>query len=200
MADVISAQDVPRLLTLVAPGFFARTAYGWVLPRKESGELPTLLTSVALSLPVVAVANAVARRVGIRADASHLAYVALLLGLAVLAGYGAARLRCTTAVRKALLGLGHRSDPTPSVIARTVMEMSDTKAQVTITFKDSARALAGTPRFATEDPDAGEQQLYVDHFRWWSASENGWGQKVDRGGVLVRLSEVRTIELNRDPR
>jgi hypothetical protein len=200
MADVISAKDVPQLLTLVAPGFFARVAYGWVLPRKADGELPTLVTSVALSLPLVALASYLAKKLSLRPDATELGYVALLLGLSLGTGYVAGRLRCWSKVRRVLLRLGHRSDPTASVLVRTVMEMDDSKGQVTINFKDGKRPLAGTPRFATEDPETAEQQLYVDHFMWWNLKERTWSQRKDRGGVLVRLDEVRSIELNREPK
>lgn len=200
MAEVISAEDVPRLLTLVAPGFFAMTAYRWVSPGKDRGELPTLMTSVALSLPFVALANAIAHRVAITADPTELGFVVLLLALATVTGYAAARVRSASAVRKILLKIGHHSDPAASVLTRTVMEMNDKKGQVTIRFKDGQSPLAGTPRFATEDPETGEQQIYLDHHRWWNDDKGAWREKQDRGGVLVRLDEVRSIEINRNPK
>lgn len=198
MADAISADDVTRLLMLVAPGFFAWTAYGWVLPRPTPAELPMLVTSVALSLPLVVISRTLAEPVGLDAEATDLGYVALLLGLAVAAGYSFARIRCLDAVRKFMLKAGHRSDPAATVLMRSVMEMKDSKGQVVINFKDGKGPVAGTPRFATEDPQAPDPLLFLDHVKWWDSTDGKWGDRRRQGGVLVRLDEVRTIELNRD--
>lgn len=200
MADVLSADDVTLLLTLVAPGFFAWTSYGWVLPRAAPEELPLLVTSVALSLPLVALAQALAASVGIDSGTKDLAYVVLLMGLSVGAGYAAARIRLLNPVRAFLLRAGHRSDPVATVLVRTVMEMQDAKGQVVVNFKDGKRSVAGTPRIATEDPQAPDAQLFLDHVTWWDSEQNQWEDRRPQGGVLVRLDEVRTIELNRDVR
>jgi hypothetical protein len=148
----------------------------------------------------VAVSRALAEILGIEADTTQFGYVALLLGVSIVAGYGGARLRSASKVRSLLLKAGHRSDPVGSVLVRTVMEMEDPQAQITVNFKDGKRPIAGTPRFATEDPETGEQQLYLDHVSSWNLKERKWGERTTRGGVLIRLDEVRTIVLNRDPR
>jgi hypothetical protein len=58
----ISPQDAAQLLTLVAPGYFATRGYCTVHPRRERGELATLVASVAFSFPLVAGARWLAGR------------------------------------------------------------------------------------------------------------------------------------------
>jgi Family of unknown function (DUF6338) len=198
-ADAITAQDAARLLTLVAPGYFAYKGYTYVHPQRERGELPTLVTSVALSLPLVAAAQALADLVHLSTSPSTVQFAALLLVGSVATGYLAARLRTTGVVQTLFETLGHHSDPAPTVLVRTVQRMGEKHAQITVTFKDG-RVLAGTPRFATDDVDTFDRELYLDHTRWWRRMEGGWTDPRTHGGVLVRLSEVQSIELEADPK
>lgn len=198
MSEAISAQDAARLLTLVAPGYFAYTGYCYVLPQRERHGLATVVGSLAISLPFVAAAQALSGPLGINANPVKLPYAALLLGGSLAIGYLAGRLRTAKWVRGLLQRTGHRSDPEDTVLVRTVQQMGREEAQVTLKFKDG-RVLAGTPRFATRERDALDRELYLDHTRWWRSEPGEWTEVRTNGGVLVRLDEVQSIELDTDP-
>src|SRR4051812_44193829 len=111
MDDVITADDVARLLTLVAPGFFAYTGYTYRFPPTQGrDEFPVFVTSVALSLPLAAVARGIADLLGISTRPTHLAYAALLLVLPLVLGYVAALIRDAARVRRFLATLSLSSD------------------------------------------------------------------------------------------
>ena len=103
-----TAEEVGRLLTLVAPGYFAQASYNARYPRTERGELPTLVISAALSLPIVALAGAIASG---NPEPLDLDYVALLLGLAIVLGYVFALLRGRSLTREVLGKIGYRREP-----------------------------------------------------------------------------------------
>src|SRR5215210_3113128 len=134
MADVITAEDAGRLLTLVAPGYFAYVAYTQRFPRRPRDEFPTLVASVAFSLPLVALANELARKWAIVTNPAEVPYVALLLGLSGAVGYVVALVRGAGSFRALLSALGHSQEPELSVVSRTVMRLPSRKDWVIVGF------------------------------------------------------------------
>ncbi len=192
MADfVLDAAQVGDVVTYVAPGFLAQLGYRMRFPAPERSSGQTLIISVVLSLPLVALADALIN--GSHA-ATRLAYaVALTLG-SFLIGYVLACMRGRKEV-KALLGwLQYRSPPEGSIYAQTLKHLPPAEA-IEIEMKDGRR-LYGTPRTGPEFEGDGIRELYLTHPEA-RISGNEW-RKVG-AGVIVPLGEVSNIVLFMDP-
>ncbi len=195
MADVLTAEEVGRLLTLVAPGYFAQVSYTSRYPRTERGELPTLVMSAALSLPIVALAGAIAPGDPKPLD---LGYVALLLGLAIVLGYAFALLRGWSLTRDVLSKIGYRREPEASVLSR-VFGSLPRKHLVTVTFKDG-RKVSGSRRLWTGDPDPQKRgDLYLVYPSWWDPVKKDWLPRQKTDGVIVNVDEVLAIDVRPSP-
>jgi hypothetical protein len=145
MASALTAEDAGRLVTLVAPGYFAHAAYSARFPQRKRDELPLLIASIAASLPLVAVANALSDAVGIARSPTALLYVAILIGCSLGAGYLIARVWDTHTVRGILTRYVQLGEPETAVALRVLPRLPK-KHLVTVFFKDGRR-LSGSVRF-----------------------------------------------------
>jgi hypothetical protein len=193
LPDIIQPDDVPNLLTLVAPGFFAYAGYAAVFPQRSREELPVLVTSVALSLPLVALTRAFVSGF----NATKLAHVTLLLGLSFLAGYLVALARGTGFVRRMLGFIGYRNEPESTVLGRILQRLPQ-RTLVTVSFKDG-RKVSGNPKYGTAAPEAEVRELYLSYPAWWNPTTQAWEERRAEGGVLVSLDEVQAIDLLHAP-
>jgi hypothetical protein len=197
MADVVTAQDVAHLVAYVAPGFFARATYAARFGRAEASEFATLVTSVVLSLPIVALAGALADGLGIARDVTELGYVVLLLGTAIVGGYLVAAIRASNDGRRLLRALRLAYQPDSSIYAQTMLSLP-AAAPVTVAFKDG-RKLSGTPKLGPGLASDGVAELYLTYPAWWDAAAGAWATEGAGGAVIVPLSEVQSVTLDRDP-
>ena len=194
----MTAAEVANVLTFVAPGFFALAAYRYEFPRRARDRSEALVVSVAASVPIVALTEVVRGWIGVERNPLGLGYVALLLGLSLVAGYAVARLRGADAARRLLRKLGFHREPedTPFIHAlRGIRSESD--AQITVTFKDGD-VLGGTPESWSSEPDD-RLQVFVTHYRWYDRKAGAWGERRDEGGVLVSIDDTCSIEFDRTP-
>jgi hypothetical protein len=193
MSDVLSATDVGNVVAYIAPGSFALWTYRARFPARDrpAGEL--LVASTVLSLPFVALAQ---KLVG-AADRqpTSLKYIFALLGPAVLVGFFAAVARSSDGVRNILGGLGFEQQPEPSMWLRTLQYLPK-DAWITINFKDGS-ALAGVPRSYPGLPEDGVNEILLLYPEW--RQPDGTFAPGEGAGVIVRLEEVQTITLERDP-
>jgi Family of unknown function (DUF6338) len=150
-----------------------------------------------LSLPIVALANEVSSLVGIRRDVSTLAYVALLLGLAVLVGYVAGAFRSSALFRSYARRFGFSYQPDASIYAQTLLGLPP-DAAVTVAFKDG-RKLSGTPKAGPGLASDGIAELYLTHPAWWDDSAHQWEEQGAGAAVIVPLAEIHSVTLDRDP-
>jgi Family of unknown function (DUF6338) len=196
MADALTAEEVGRILTFVAPGFFAWAAFRAVFPQRDRGQLEMLVIAVATSLPLVAVANFIADECDIeRTDPTKLGYVALLIGVSLLAGYAFAIFRGWGWIREKLSWVGLRYQPESSIYAQTLLRLAP-DARATVTFKDG-RELTGVPRIGPGRSDTGVRELYLTYPQWYDHRRAEW---VDgAAGVIANLDEVHHITLEDDP-
>ena len=141
---VLTSQEVGRVVQFVAPGFFARLAYEARFPRAERSSLNVILWSIAASLPLVAVGNALANWFGIRTDTTSWQYVTALLVPALLLGYAVAALRSMVWTRKVLSRLGLRHQPDGSLYAMTMLRLA--RGAVVVLELHDGRMVSGTPR------------------------------------------------------
>jgi hypothetical protein len=193
-ADVVTPQDVGNLLTLVAPGFFTYAAYAYRYPRRALSDLPMLVTSVALSLPVVALARSIAPRLHIgTSSGTHLAYAVLLVALGLAAGTLAGWLRAWGVTQRALEALGFFNDPAPDVASKVFSTFRGGAGLVTVTLKDGPK-LAGAPLWYTTDPEADRREVFLVKPRVWDDENQSWGDRDPDGGALVALDDVVLLQ------
>jgi len=192
MADfVLDAKQVGDVVTYVAPGFLAQLGYRMRFPAPERSSGQTLIISVVLSLPLVALADALIN--GSHASTRLFYVFALTLGSFGL-GYLLACARSTHKAKATLGWLQYRSPPEGSIYAQTLKHLPATEP-VFIEFKDGRR-LYGTPRTGPEFEGDGIHELYLTHPEARIA-DNEW-QPIG-AGVIVPLSEVSNIILLMDP-
>jgi hypothetical protein len=196
VADVLTAEEVGRILTYVAPGYFALYAFRAHFPQRNTGQLETLVLTVATSVPLVALANEIADRRDISTDPTKLGYVALLLGVSIAVGYVFALLRGWGWIRRQLGHVGFRYQPEASVYARTLLRLPQKDSYIIVVFKDGRR-VAGMPKFGPGRSDDGPRELYLTHPEWrWGPGD--W--RRDGVGLIVNLDEVHHITLEDAPR
>jgi len=192
---VLASQDIGRVVQFVAPGFFARLAYEARFPRAERSSLNVILWSIAASLPLVAVGNALANPLGIRSDTTSWQYVATLLVPALLVGYGMAALRSMAWTRRVLGRLGLHHQPDGSLYALTMLGLA--RGAVVVLELHDGRMVSGTPRagpsFAEDDVD----EVVLTHPEW--KSEADWSADGAGKAVLIPLREVRSVTFSEDP-
>jgi hypothetical protein len=187
----LSAVDVGELVTYVAPGYVAQLGYQARFPRppRPAGEL--LIVSVVISLPLVALVDALLSGQQGPTQVGHLAL--LLTGSAVL-GYLLALLRGSRPARGFLLRLGYLYVPEGTIYAETLKQMKP-EGTIVVELKDGRR-VAGCPRSGPQLKDDGINELYLvypeaeDHEMQWSSAGEG---------LIVPLSEVSTIVLSEEP-
>src|SRR6266496_2183899 len=184
--EALTAEQVAQVVTFLAPGFAARLVYTARFRQREPGEFTILVLSVVASLPLVAVTNAVARRVGIaHTTVTALPYVALLLGVSVLVGYLVALLRGWPMTRNILGRLGLAYQPEESIYAQTMLALPP-GAAVTIEFTDG-RKLSGTPRIGPGLAGEEIEALCLTHPAWWDPASQRWREDGAGGAVIVPL-------------
>ena len=147
---------------------------------------------MVLSLPLVAVVTAMlpgAQR------ATQVGYVMLLLGAALVLGYGASLLRGLPPTKRLLGTLGYRLEPEGTIYAQTLKHMSPEGA-VVIELKDGRRVW-GCPRNGPQSKDDGVNELYLVYPE--ALSEDGKWQTIGAPGIIVPLSEVSHIVLSEEP-
>jgi hypothetical protein len=191
MSEVaLTAADVGELITYVAPGYLAQLGYQARYPGTDRPAGEVLIVSVVISLPLVALANAL--------HGSHsstdVGYVAPLLAGAAVLGYVFALLRGTRLATDLLGGLGYRYGPEGSIYAQTLKHLKD-EGVVVVELKDGRR-VSGCPRAGPQTKDDGIAELYLAYPEA-EDEERGW---VSAGaGLIVPLSEVSTIALSEEP-
>lgn len=172
MPDSRLIDQAGSILLYVAPGFFARLSYQ-ARSRSESGDLYALVVSVAASVPVVAAGHALASWWSVSTAPTSIAYVAMLLSIAVVVGYLAAFVRDREFVRGGLRRIGLPYGPEATVIERTIFKMP-VDAEVNVLFKDG-RIASGIPTKGTNPADQGDtRELYLAWPRWWSEGGESW--------------------------
>ena len=191
MADVVlDANAVGQLVTYVAPGYVARMGYRARYPAPDRAAGEALIIAVALSLPLVALVNAVLPG---KQEPLQFGYAMALLLLGLAVGYGAALARGTKRVKRWLEKIGYRLQPEGTMYAGTLFHM-DADESVVIELKDGRRVW-GAPRRGPQHKDDGVNELYLSYPK--ALWEDEWR---DAGAaVIVPLSEINTIVLTEDP-
>jgi len=124
MTVPLTAEQVGQVVTFIAPGYLARSTFGASFPRPETPDYATLISSVVLSLPLVAIADALVHPLGLQSTTpTDLAYVALLLMLSVILGYGLGVLRSTYIGRMLAGRAGFESQADRSIYAQTILSL-----------------------------------------------------------------------------
>ncbi len=192
MADfVLDAAQVGEVVTYVAPGFLAQLGYRTRFPAPERSAGQTLIISVVLSLPLVAVADAL---ISGAHTATSLSYVLAVTVGSFAVGYVLACLRGRRRVKDALGWLGYRSPPEGSIYAQTLKHLPPEEA-VVVEMKDGRR-IYGTPRTGPEFEGDGIHELYLTHTEA-RISDTEW--QPAGAGVIVPLDEISNIVLFMDP-
>jgi hypothetical protein len=190
----VSAQDVGNVLTYVAPGFFAYAVYRSRLEQARPEATQQLVVAIAASVPLVALANLLADGTNVKRSIADAGYVLCLLTTAVLVGYVLASLRSQDRTRRTFRWLGVMRAPESSVFTRTLGPLKG--AAVTVQLKDK-RKVSGSAMMWPSAGDDGVGELYLTHPAWWSSKT---GEFVEAGaGLILRLDEVQSITLGRDP-
>lgn len=197
MADAPTTDEVARILTYVAPGFFARVGYTARFPQRQKEHFHTLVVSVAASVPLVALGNLIANVLGVDSHPTKAPYVLVLLGPSIVIGYLVAALRGWERMRKGLRRLGIPFDPEATIYEQTLLKVPY-DSRVTIAFKDG-RSLTGYPAKGPGVGDDEPRELYVTNPRWWNGLKHKWEAESEWRGAIVNLDEATTIMLQDDP-
>jgi uncharacterized protein DUF6338 len=192
MAVALTADEVGQIVSYIAPGFAARRAYAGRFPHPDPSEMTLLVSSVVLSLPIVALAVTLGPAFGIdEADPTDLAYVTLLLGIAVLGGYAFAAVRALPRTRAALAKIGLAYQPEGSVWAQALLGLP-ADAVVTVEFTDG-RKLSGTPSMGPALAGSEPMQLCLTHPAWWDPHRQSWVAEGAGGAVIVPLDQIHSV-------
>jgi hypothetical protein len=197
VAESLTPDDVANLITLVAPGFFAYSAYTYRYPQRARDEIPTLVVSVALSLPLVALGTRITELWNDDPTATDLDYAGVLILLGLGSGWLAGLLRDGPRGQRLLGRFGVARAPDATVLGRVIRKLPS-PTLVTVTSKDGT-SLSGSPRWATDDPEAEHRELFVTHAVWWDEQRSDWPERPREGGILVNLEEVQAIEVLHTP-
>jgi hypothetical protein len=198
VATGITAEEVGQLVSFIAPGYVARWAYMSRFPHRELPEFSMVVATVVTSLPLVAIAGALASLIGIGdTKVTDLRYVALLLGISWVAGYAVGAVRGSPRIRQLLVRVGLIYQPEGSIYAQTLLGLPP-EATVTIEFTDG-RKLSGTPKLGPGLAGEGIDELYVTHPAWWNPATASWSESGAGAGVIVPLANVHSVTLDRDP-
>jgi hypothetical protein len=196
MADALTAEQVGQVLTYIAPGYFARSAYTARFPQPDQPHFNVLVTSVATSLPLVAAAHGLAGQLDISTSPTHVGYVALLLGLSMVIGYLFAALREPKVVRKMLGAFGITSQPEALLTTQVLKPLKD--RFVTVDFKDG-RKLSGVPKGGPVLPEDGINEFYFTFPAWWdNEKEEFVDAGEDEAAVLVWIDSIHNITVSED--
>jgi hypothetical protein len=191
VAAILTLDEVGRIVSYVAPGYLAQWVYRARYPSRDrpAGEL--LIMSVALSVPFVALASRLTS--SSNQNPTSLRFVAALFIPALIVGFAAAIAR--PALRVPLVALGFSEQPEGSIWQRTLHDLPK-DAWVTIDLVDGSK-VAGLVRTYPGAAADGVRELFLVAPRFDDGEElrpvNG------AAGVIVRLDEVRTVTLGRDP-
>lgn len=173
------------------PAFWPSSATEHASRRPSAPLGQTLIISVVLSLPLVALADALIN--GSHA-ATRLLYVLAVTAGSFVIGYGLACVRGRKTIKRALGWLGYRSPPEGSIYAQTLKHLPP-EEPVVVEMKDGRR-IYGTPRNGPECEGDGIRELYLTHPEA-RVSDNDW--RPVGAGVIVPLDEVSHIVLFADP-
>ena len=193
MSDVaVTAEQVGTIVTYVAPGFLARTAYRARLPDRDRPASEALLVSVVLSLPIVTLCDAI---IPGEQKPTQAGYVAALLIVSFLGGYLAAAARSTRRVRQWLATtLGHELAPPGSTYLNVFRDQPE-EAAITVIMKDGRR-YSGSPVFYPSHASDGVTALYLTYPQ--VASAGGTWVDVGGEGLILPLTEISAIVIDED--
>jgi len=192
VADVVSLDDVGRVVCYVAPGYLAQWAYRARYPARDrpAGEL--LIMSIVLSVPFVALAQRLAPDAA--GSPTSLSFVAALVVPALVAGFIAAIARPSLGIPLAALGYG--GQPQGSMWQRTLEDLPP-DAWATVDLVDGSK-VAGLPRTFPGAAADGIREIYLVAPRFAEADGDELAEVLGAEAVIVRLDEVRTVTLSHD--
>jgi len=193
VADVVlDADAVAHVVTFVAPGYLAYFGYRARYPSPDRPARESLVLSVVLSLPLVALAGALLPG---RQQPTQFGYVVLLIALALAGGYGAALLRGGARTKRVLAFFGYRLQPEGTIYAQTLNHMSE-EGPVTVELKNGTR-FSGCPRNGPQSKEDGINELYLVYAQ--AQDDGGQWQSIGGPAVIVPLSEISHIVLSEEP-
>jgi len=192
MADfVLDATQVGDVVTYIAPGFFAQLGYRARYPTGDTSPGEQLIVSVVLSLPLVALVNALINGAH---DPMDVGYVLALTAGSFVLGYVMAVLRGLDRVKAVLAFFGYRIQPEGSIYSQVLKRVSP-EAAVVVELKTGLK-LSGTPRIGPEHDGDGIHELYLTHPE---ANVDGDDWTPVGAGLIVPVAEVLHISLSEDP-
>jgi len=191
MNFAIDATQVGSVIAYMAPGFLAQVGYRSRYPAPERSAGYVFILSVVLSLPLVALANALI-------NGSHkptqLGYVAALTVGSFTLGYIVAVIRGWSWTKKLLALCGYHIQPEGSIYSQTLKKIGG-KAKVEVELKNGRR-VRGIPGNGPETKDDGINELYLTYPE--AIDANGNWTSVG-AALIIPLVEVSLTVLSVDP-
>jgi Family of unknown function (DUF6338) len=187
----LDAINVALLVAYVAPGFLATLGYRARYPAPERSAGYVLILSVVLSLPLVALANALVAGPNKPTRTDYA--LPLTVGSFVL-GYVVALIRGLGGTKWLLARLGYDLQPENSIYLQTLAKIGG-KERVQVEMKNG-RHIRGIPGAGPAAQDDGINELYLTH----PEGPLGDGSWQSLGGAaIVKLDEASVIVLAVDP-
>jgi hypothetical protein len=189
----LSPDDIGTIVSFVVPGYFAIRAYTLVHTKVERDFSKILIESIAFSLPIVGLYNALWRHFLLSKDKTlytmSVKYSIPLLVISILIGYG-----CGLARKKGLISNIAKKlrlpGPNDDFIEVQFNKLKKNE-YVTVTLRNGEIFSGVRAKISTYRKD--EPQLcYFNYFSWYNEDESDWEDR--QGSLIISMQDVHYIE------
>ena len=200
----LSPNDVGTIASFVVPGYLAIRAYSLVYTKTDKDFSKVLVESIAFSLPIVGMYNALWIHVLLKAHDDKTLYLTsvkyaapLLLGSLVI-GYSWARLRKSGYKRKSKFltkAIKFLQLPSPSDdFYQEQFEKLKKDEYVTVTLRNGEIFSGVRAKISIYRKDE-EQLVYFNYVAWSKKVNNSWDDRP--GSLIIGMKDILYIETDR---
>lgn len=190
----LTLKDVANIVTLIIPGYVAARAYASVYAKGDKEFARIFIESIVLSLPIVAIFNALWPTSASASDSAVLSplYVVLLLLFSATIGLLGARVR-RFAFIKLLLRPFSVPAPDEDFIRQQFGKL--TRNEVVSVTLQNGDVFSGTPQGGNIYHAGHSRQYYFNNIAWYNKDTGAWEERS--GSIIIDLSHVLHIETER---
>jgi hypothetical protein len=186
----LSPNDIGVIASFIVPGYFAIFGYALVHTKANKAFSKLLIESVALSLPLVGLYNAIwGHLVHHPIYSTSVKYFVPLLLLSLGVGYVFARVRDTDPLKRATKLLRLRG-PSDDFIEVQFKKLKKSEV-ITVTLKND-EVFSGIRKGLSAYRKGEPQRCYFNYVAWYDKTTQTWNDRT--GSLIISLDDVRYIE------